>query len=397
MKMSWLHQLRGVVTIRITGRGIEELVNAAAADGLQLLGLRRTSREETVCRVLLRDYWRLRPYLRRTGCRMRIVAKEGAPFFLARIERRKFFIAGMALFVVGMYLLSSLVWRVEVKGNENLPEEQILQAARQEGIHPFQWSFRLKGADELSKRLTAKLPGTAWVGVSRQGTKITIEVVESTIPKPKELLSPRHLVAKADAVVTHVWAETGRPVVKKNGRVKKGDILISGTLGDEDSMQTVVAKGEVKGLVWHEYDIVSPLTRKAKVYTGERQIEWFAVAGGRALQVSGFGKPPFAKYEAVRREERAAWRGIELPFGRLQQTLLEVRYDERKVSEEEAAAEGLLQARADILSRAGADSSVRAEKILHQKTENGKVYMKVLFEVEQSIVTEMPLVELQGE
>jgi len=385
------------VTIRITGKGIEELVNAAAADGLQLLAVRRTSREETVCRVLLRDFWRLRPYLRRTGCRMRIVAKEGAPFFLARIERRKFFVAGMVLFIVGIYVLSSLVWRVEVKGNENLPDEQILQAARQEGIHPFQWSFRLKGADELSKRLTVKLPGTAWVGVSRQGTTVTIEVVESTIPKPKELLSPRHLVAKEDAVVTHVWAENGRPVVKKNTRVKKGDILISGTLGDDDSMQTVVAKGEVKGLVWHEYDIVSPLTRKTKVYTGERQIEWFAVAGGRALQVSGFGKPPFAKYEAIRREERAAWRGIELPFGRLQQTLLEVRYEERKVSEEEAAAEGLLQARADILSRAGADSTVRAEKILHRKSENGKVYMKVLFEVEQSIVTEMPLVELQGE
>ncbi len=397
MNVSWLHQLRGVVTIRITGAGIEELVNAAAADGLQLLAVRRTSREETVCRVVLPDFWRLRPYLRRTGCKMRVVKREGTPFLLARLERRKFFVAGIALFIVGMYLLSSLVWRVEVKGNDKLADDLILQAAKQEGIYPFQWSFKLRGADELSKRLTAKLPGTAWVGVSQQGTKITIEVVESTIPEPKELLSPRHLVANADAVVTYVWAETGRPVVKKNTRVKKGDILISGTLGDEDSMQTVVAKGEVKGLVWHEYNIVSPMTRKVKVYTGERKIQWYAVAGGRALQVSGFGKAPFSKYEAVRREEQAAWRGLELPFGRMQQTLLEVRYEERKVEEAEAAAEGILQAKADLLSRAGTDSVVRAEKILHQKTENGKVYMKVLFEVEQSIVTEMPLVELQGE
>jgi similar to stage IV sporulation protein len=40
---------------------------------------------------------------------------------------------------------------------------------------------------------------------------------------------------------------------------------------------------------------------------------------------------------------------------------------------------------------------IRSENILHEKTDNGKVYMKVLFEVEQSIVKEEPLVYMQGE
>ena len=397
MKVTWFHFARGVVTIRISGAGTERLLGEAAGDGIELLNLRRTSRGEMECVVAVGDFFRLRPHLRRTGCRIRIMRKRGLPFLLAKVRRRKFFAAGLALFFAGLYLLSSLIWRIEITGNERLTEEEILAAARAEGLRPFQWSFRLPDSAELARRLQGALPGTAWVGVEKRGTLITIRVVESTEPEPRKLLSPRHLVAAEDAVITRITATRGRPVVKRNQRVRKGDVLISGILGGEGSAVTVPAEGTVRGLVWHEYDIVSPLVRKAKTYTGERRTVWHAVLGARSLKVSGFGAPPFDKYESVLHQENAAWRGIVLPFGRIRETQLEVRYEERRLTEREAAAEGLMQARADILRKAGADADIKAEKILHRKTENGKVYMKVLFEVEQSITVEKPLVQLQGE
>lgn len=397
MKVTWLHAAAGYATIRIFGGGLERLMNEAAADGLELLALRRTSRGELECEISLRDFFRLRPYLRRTGCRLRVIRKHGLPFLLIRLRKRKFFAAGMGAFIIGLYLLSSLIWRIEIEGNERLTDEQIMAAARAEGLYPFQWSFRLPGLDKLSKQMNVRLPGAAWVGVEKRGTLITIRVVETTEPEPRELLSPRHLVASEDAVVTRIMADRGRPVVKPNQRVKKGDILISGILGDEDLTMNVPAEGTVRGLVWHEYKIESPLIRKAKTYTGERRTARYIVLGGRALKVSGFGALPFAKYESLRRQENAAWRGIVLPIGRMRETLLEVRFDERRLTEEEAAAEGMLQARADILQKAGLDAEIRAEKILHRKTENGKVYLNALFEVEQSITAEMPLVQPQGE
>lgn len=397
MKVTWLDSMRGAVTVRIRGKAVERFVNLAAAEGVRLLSLRRTSMGEAECEVTLRDFFRLRPLLRQTGCRLRVLRRHGLPFALAKLERRKFFALGLAFFIVGMYMLSSLVWSVEVRGNAAIPSERVLEAAKREGIYPFQWSFRLKEADVVSKRLMAALPGTAWIGVEKRGTKITIRVVESTVPDARPLMNPRHLVSTNDAVVTRIMAERGRPVVKENTRVKKGDVLISGILGDEQNTETVVAEGVVRGLVWHEYEIVSPLIRKVKTYTGARQVQWYGVAFGRALQVSGYGKTPFAKYETVRREERMIWRGIELPLGRMKQSQLEVRYEERAVSEAEAKAEGLLQARADILAKAGPDAVIVGQNLLHEKADNGKVYMKVLFEVEQSIVEEWPLVHIQGE
>ncbi|WP_229725298.1 sporulation protein YqfD [Paenibacillus abyssi] len=397
MNVSWLQTIKGVVTVRIRGDQQEMLVNEATGTGIRLWSIRRTSNGELECELSVGDFFRLRPFLKRTSCRMHVVARRGLPFWLNRLERRKFFAAGLFLFMAGMYLLSSLVWNIEVKGNMKLTEEQVLLAARQEGIYPFQWSFRLDDADVLSKNLVRKLPGAAWVGVQQHGTKIIIEVVENTVPEPLPLYSPRHLIASVDAVVTEVKAEAGRPVVSKNKKVKRGDILISGTIGAGENTQTVVAKGQVKGLVWHEYAISSPLAQKTKVYTGSSKTRWHLLIGDRTLQISGYGKPSFEKYESVKIQEQLSWRGWSLPLGRVKERLMEMREDTRTRSEEEAIALGLLQAKADIVSKEGADAKIVDQNILHQKTENGKVYMKVFFEVEQSIIEEMPLVQMQGE
>ncbi|GGD71417.1 sporulation protein YqfD [Paenibacillus nasutitermitis] len=397
MNASWLQWLRGIVTVSIRGEALELLVNRALASGLSLWSIRRTSQGELLADLTIKDFFQLRPLLKGTGSRIHVQSRRGLPFWLVKLEKRLFFGAGLILFFIGMYLLSSLIWNIDIKGNERLSEEQIMQAARQEGLYPFQWSFRLENPEVLSRKLTQKLPGAAWIGVEKQGTKITIQVVETAIPEPRKLLSPRHLVASADAVVTEILAEAGRPVVKRNTKVKEGDVLISGIYGDEAHTRTVVAKGIVKGLVWHEYSIVSPLQQKVKAYTGESKVRWYAVAWGRGLRIGGFGKIPYTQYETQRHLEQASWRTLKMPFGRMKETVREVRFDHLELTEQDAKQAGLLQARADLLTKAGPGAKIRAENILHEKADNGKVYMKVLFEVEQSIVTERPLVHIQGD
>ncbi|MNW61544.1 putative stage IV sporulation protein YqfD [compost metagenome] len=71
---------------------------------------------------------------------------------------------------------------------------------------------------------------------------------------------------------------------------------------------------------------------------------------------------------------------------------LEVQYSSSVKSAEEARTEGIARAKSDILARYGADSTIKSQKILHEKTDNGKVYMKVLFEVEEKIAEELPIV-----
>ncbi|WP_068616249.1 sporulation protein YqfD [Paenibacillus tuaregi] len=393
MKTPGLTKLRGSVKVTVRGERIEIFINELAKERIEVWNLRPLAPDRMEMEIVISDYFRLRPLLKKTSCRVHVDKRAGLPFFWIRIFRRKWFLAGFALFFLIIFALSSMVWDVEVKGNKKIATEDILLAAREEGIYPFQWIFRLPEQDKLSKDLTRKLKGTSWVGVSKSGTKVTIEVVEAAKPKNTEMLSPRHLISKTDAVVTHIFAERGQPEVSKNQRVKKGSVLITGVQGDFQ----VAAKGEVRGLVWHEYTIEAPLVLRQKVFTGEKKERGYLYFGDTAVQIWGYGKVKYEQSQTLTRLDPLTWREWKLPLGWMSEDVMEVTELETKQSPEMTIQRGLERAKLDILAKNGADARIVQQKILHENTDNGKVYMKVLFEVEQNIAEEFPIVHNQGE
>ncbi|WP_151735891.1 sporulation protein YqfD [Paenibacillus tengchongensis] len=396
MKAPPLSWLRGVVTLHVTGPQVERFMNAVTEAGIIIWNVKPAG-DGASLRLLLEDFFALRPLLRETGCRMHVTGRTGLPFRAARLWRRKLFAAGLLLFGVGLLLLCSMVWSIKVEGNERIADEDILEAARQEGVYPFQWIWRLDEPDKLSRELTSRVPGLSWVGLQRTGTSITIQVVEADRPEEKPLYTQRHLVSRTDAVVSSIYAEQGRPVVGLHARVKKGQILISGALGDEENTEYVVAKGEVRGLVWHEYNIEVPLQKKSSSYTGERKDRLYLVLGGYAVQLWGYGKSGYAESRTLTEQDMLSWRSLSLPLGMMTEKEMELSENVVTVTPEEAKAEGLLRAKNDIYARYGADSTIKSQKILHEKRENGKVYMKVLFEVDERIAEELPIVNNRGE
>ncbi|MFH5182772.1 sporulation protein YqfD [Paenibacillus sp. TAB 01] len=392
MKSSILLSLRGYVLIEVKGRRLEALINKIIEQGGTVWDIRLLGDSRAELFILLKDFFRLRPWLKETGCRVHVLKRFGAPFMLDKLEKRKFFAVGLICFFIGIYLLSSVVWQVRVEGNETISTTQILEAAKKEGLYKMQWKYRLRDADVLSKSLQNDLPQAAWVGVEIHGTHIIIKVVEATIPEKPPLASPRHLVASKNALVTSIFAEKGKPIVKANTYVRKGDILISGIIGDELHQQTVVAAGEVKGLVWYSPTVEVPLTQRYKVYTGETKKRFYLVLGNRGLQLTGYGKLPFEQYESIPERKTLQWRNWSLPVGWINEKLMATSEVERPIDPQEAKSLGIEQAKAEILSLAGKDSKIVSEKILHEKTENGKVYMEVHLEVEESITQELPIV-----
>jgi similar to stage IV sporulation protein len=395
VRARWNALVTGYVKIEVRGARAEDLINRIMDMHLLVWDIRRTAANVLVMHISIKDYFRLRPLLKQTGCRMHLMKRYGFPFFLNKLEQRKFFVAGFAGFIAGLYLLTSLVWQVHIEGNDKIAEVDVLSAARKQGVYPLQWKFKLADPDRISKGIIKQLPGTSWIGVEIQGTKVTIKVVESKQSEPKPLQNPRHIISTSDAVITQIIVEKGIPLVKKNQRIKKGDILISGILGDEENQKIVVAEGEVRGLVWHEYEISVPLIQKYKVYTGEIQERRYIVLGSRALQITGYGGDSFQKQVSDSKRNILKWRNYSLPIGWMKTKVMEVRHEERKLKASEARSLAIEQAKSDILIRSGLDAVVKAEKILHEKTESGKVYMKVLFEVEQLLGKELPII--QGE
>ncbi|WP_212771639.1 sporulation protein YqfD, partial [Acinetobacter sp. VT 511] len=109
MKQPSLYKLRGAVRITVTGGDIETLINTVAEQGLEVWDLRAHDGRVAEMNILLPHFFRLRPMLKRTGCRVKVTHRSGFPFFAARLLRRKFFLGGMLFFVAVLFALSSMV------------------------------------------------------------------------------------------------------------------------------------------------------------------------------------------------------------------------------------------------------------------------------------------------
>lgn len=394
MKGTWLETVRGFVWVKLIGGDADKFLNEATAANIKVWQITFAKDGSLTFGISIPDYFKLRPLLRKCGCRTRIISRHGVPFKLARLARRKVFAGGMLAFVVALFVLSMLVWNVRIEGDTAIPESRILAAARAEGLYKYQWSWRMEDTATLSKNMARRLPDAAWVGVEKKGTSILITVVDSTKPEKKPLESPSHLVAKTDAVVTKVIAESGRPKVERNDRVKKGDVLISGLLGDEKNQKAVVSKGTVMGLVWHEYRIVAPMTKRIKSYTGASKTRNYWIIGNRALQISGYKGEEYEQSQIKSSLKRSQIRDWILPFGSMKEVEMEVIETEQNLTREEAKQAGLSAARSELLAKSGPGAVIKAENILHEQSENGKVMLTVLFEVEQSIAEPRPFAKV---
>jgi len=391
MNSQLIRFIRGYVIIGVNGPSFEQLINRLVHANITVWNIRRKGNAGGECHISLADFFRLKRYLRETGCRIRIKGRFGLPFMLDKLGRRKSFAIGAAAFVLGMYMLSSLVWSVEVTGNEKLPEEQIIQAAKQQGVFPLQWKFRLQDQGTIADQLARTLPNVSWVGVELQGTKLTIRVVEATVPDQRIPQSPRHLVSAADGVITRIIADRGVPQVGVNSRVKEGDILISGILGNEENREAVVAEGEVRGLVWYEYKVQVPIVRQHETLTGNERKEFHLILGNRSLQLTGYWEEPFANERTAAERKQLQIGKWSLPIGWMVENHQETVVQEEKLTPGEAAQIGVANARADLMAKLHGDAVIEQEKILQASSDNGKVILQILFEAEIDLAVERPI------
>ncbi|WP_167577570.1 sporulation protein YqfD [Ammoniphilus sp. YIM 78166] len=396
MQHQWLKWFNGYLVIILRGRRIERLINLAVQKKMQVWNITRYDDQRGKINIRLEDFFLLKPLLRETGCRMQIMSRHGFPFFLTRVRERYAFFGGFLLFIIMLFLLSNVIWSIEVVGNEKIGKYEVLQVAEKIGIQQGKFSFMMDEPDKIQAKLLENLPEASWVGFQIKGTKAQIRVVEKILPETKEALSPRHLVAKKSAVISTIFAEEGKPVVRPDDFVKKGDILVSGLIGKAESPTAVAARGRVEGEVWYETEVIVPIEQKQAVFVGESHRNFYIVWGEKQIKIWGYKELPFQNYEIKDQKWVMRWGDKSFPLAWKTEDLHAVETQEKLVDEKQAQDMAIQAARQDILSKMGNGGYIKEEKVLHLKRENDKVYIKMHVVAIEDIAVEQPII-IEGE
>jgi similar to stage IV sporulation protein len=353
-------------------------------------------------KMMVPDFFRIVPLLRKYRVRFRILEKKGVPFFLQKLRKRKMLYFGSIFFVLCLFALSSFIWQIDIEGTNEIPIPQVQMILKEEGIYLGQIKYRLPSYKRLQERLRERIPQAAWVGFRLEGTRAIVTIVtKKKVERNHEDVKstgPVDLVANKHAMIVDMRVERGKPMVEIHDIVKKGQLLVSGKYGDPEQPETekfIGAKGKVIGEVWYHSEVSLPLLEQKKEYTGLRdQVTHFFV-GTKTLRNPFQRAPRFHQYETIETIRSFFLGGIKLPFGLVDEERLEMRFIKHRRSLAEAVELAKQRAREELRLKLGLDGRILEEKVLHQRVDNGKVYLKMHFDVLENIAVSQPI--LQGE
>ncbi len=297
--------LRGYVMIEVSGTTIERFINISAHKGIYLWDLYRyeNKKGESCVRmkVSIQGFKNLHTISKKSGCKLRIVSKNGSPFVLYRYRKRKLFLGGFLFFIGILYFLTSFLWLVRIEGTKRINREELQRFCAQEGLKPGVYKSKIDAKD-LETKLMKQFPDISWVNVHIKGTTANISLTEIIPRAPiKDTKTPSNIVAKKDGLIYSMVTIAGTPLVKEKDVVRKGDLLVSGELlvkSDETGIITerVRAQAEIYALLYEELSFKIPFDYVEKEYSEETKKRYYISILGKEFFRFNW-KMPFKHFE----------------------------------------------------------------------------------------------------
>lgn len=312
--MKFSRYLDGCVKVWVQGppERLHRFLSLLFPAGLEVWQVSRRDQEASFW-IKASQVRRLRPLRRRCRVKAHFVEKRGLLFQKRRIRERQGLFWGAILGGLLVWYLSGGVWQIEVEGCRSLSEEQVLAAARAEGVFPGCRLIDLDGKT-VARAMQSALPQAGWIAVNTNGCAVEIVVSEREEPAPAESETPCNLVAECDGVITSLSVMEGTAAVVDGSVVAKGQLLVSGVQENKDgSMHLVHATAQIKATTTHTLTVQVEKQERRLFWQGETvwrgQMSAFSLTLPLTLQAAPDGL-------SVRRqlEEPASLFGEPLPF-----------------------------------------------------------------------------------
>lgn len=117
----------GYVNISVQGYYIERFINTCITKGIFLWNVKLEGGAYAHANVGIKEFKKLKQIARKTGCRIKLNDRKGMPFLMNRYRKRKIFFVLLASVMIFMYVESRFIWNIEVRGLEEIAEDEILQ------------------------------------------------------------------------------------------------------------------------------------------------------------------------------------------------------------------------------------------------------------------------------
>lgn len=308
--------IRGVITFEAVSAEPENFLNILKQSTVSVSDIRYRN-GKIYGKVYNSDFPTVCEIAKENAVPISISEKRGSIFRIKKYRLRFGIAIGVFLSLLMIFYLSNIVMSIEIYGNETLTDKQIGSILSDAGIKigAFIPNIDLRDAE---RRIVASTDEIKWIGIRSSGCKIQAEISEMT--DPPEMISthtPCNIVSAKDAQIVDIKKiYNGMLIPMLYDGVKKGDLLVSGTVEDgHGGVYLVHSMGEVIGRYTEKVTFSQPYNDEIFDYSERVKRKYFTFLG---LKIPLYiGRNDFGQYEYDETATHFRICNIELPIGTL--------------------------------------------------------------------------------
>ncbi len=278
--------LGGTLRIRVRGASIERFLNLCARHDIRLRQIERVDFGVLCATVSIRDFRRLRGCMGRSGCRIRVLQRQGGPFLLRQLQGRYVLFAGLGALMCLSIVLTQFLWGIRLIVPESISTAEVLQHLQALGVHTGKRMDAID-LDAVQTGLLQEMPTLSFVSVTLQGNRLDVQVYVRT-PKPTMIdqALPTSVVATQTGIITKINVYQGTAVKKVGDLVQQGETLASALVlptVEQGQARLVHARADVEARTWYEVTAKRVLTGTEKQFTDKERSQYALVFGKKRV------------------------------------------------------------------------------------------------------------------
>ncbi len=308
------NNIRGIITFEVISSEPETFLNMLKESSVTASNLNYKN-GKIQGDIYRSDFKELASISEKCSAQISISDKKGGIFTVNKYRRRIGILFGIMLAFAMTVYLSNIVMSIEIYGNETIPDKQIKSILEDHGIRTgaFIPGINLR---ETERRIVSSVDDIAWIGIRSSGCKIQAEIREMDAPPEMVPTSvPCNIISSKDAQIVEIKnVHMGMLIPMLHDGVKKGDLLISGTVDDgKGGVYYAHSMGEIIGRYTEEVTFQQPYI--------DEHFDFGDIVTRKSLYFWGLkiplyvGKNDFSQYEYDENIEYVKLFNLQFPVG----------------------------------------------------------------------------------
>ena len=256
--------------IKITGKDVKRFIRNLYKMHINFYNIKYLNKS-VIIQVNHNDYLKIKDI--KTIYKIEIVKYYGLARLKCFLHKYKLFLLILSIGFILFLGLTNIIFEVDINTNNNEIKEIISDELKKYGISKYKPVVSFEKKEKIKEMILKDYKDKIeWLEIKRIGTKYEVELEERKQNDTEVDYTPRDIVAKKNGIITKITSTSGEIIGKIDQYVKKGDVLISGSIHKKDDVvASVRAEGKVYAETWYTVTIDLPYHYNEEILTGRSE------------------------------------------------------------------------------------------------------------------------------